>query len=101
MTRDVAQGDEPDPVWQCYLLIAGHAFDRQEEPVRVVALCDKGRHIHAVKCILALGRGTTSSRVIVFDHGGRIVSVEPGRNEDRETKQVADFRKLALPCEFK
>jgi hypothetical protein len=59
---------------------ADHAFDRQAEPVRVVALCHKEGQTHAVKCILAL---------------------ELGRNEAWEKRQEVDFRKLALPCEFK
>ncbi len=67
----------------------------------MVALCNEEGHIHAVKCRLAPGQGTINSRAVVFDHGGRIVSMALGRNEDREKLQVADFRKLALPGEFK
>jgi len=42
--------------------------------IRKIALSVAGGQSLAVKHILALDQGTTSSRAIVFDHGGRIVS---------------------------
>jgi glycerol kinase len=49
----------------------------------MIALADRGGQTLPVKHILALDQGTTSSRAIVFDHGGRIVS-----SSQREFRQI-------------
>ena len=49
----------------------------------MVALCSEEEQTRSVKHILALDQGTTSSRAIVFDHSGRIVSSAP-----REFQQI-------------
>ena len=56
----------------------------------MVALRGEEGQIPPVKHILALDQGTTSSRAIVFDRAGRIVSAAQ-----------RDFRVLALHCLFK
>jgi glycerol kinase len=50
---------------------------------RVVALRNEAGQILSVNHILALDQGTTSSRAIVFDHAGRIVS-----EAQREFRQI-------------
>jgi glycerol kinase len=49
----------------------------------VIAILDKDGQSLLVKYILALDQGTTSSRAIVFDHSGRIVSAA-----QREFRQI-------------
>ncbi len=49
----------------------------------MIALPGRGGQTLPVKHILALDQGTTSSRAIVFDHGGRIVS-----SAQREFRQI-------------
>jgi glycerol kinase len=51
--------------------------------IRAIALPGEGGQTLPVKHILALDQGTTSSRAIVFDHGGRIVS-----SAQREFRQI-------------
>jgi glycerol kinase len=51
--------------------------------IRVIALPGGGGQTPSVKHILALDQGTTSSRAIVFDHRGRIVS-----SAQREFRQI-------------
>src|SRR5579863_2194860 len=56
---------------------------RDPANIRTIALPGRGRQTLPVKHILALDQGTTSSRAIVFDHGGRIVA-----SAQREFRQL-------------
>ena len=51
--------------------------------IHMIALPDKGGQTPPVKNILALDQGTTSSRAIVFNHNGQIVS-----SSQREFQQI-------------